>query len=86
MIAKNSALWVADYMQSPMTRKGYLLQPNKEIMDSMLSNKGNYYNFNNILHLPDSFFYNDDHLNQQGVNIFNEKMMNILQAGTLRLD
>lgn len=70
-------------VQSPMTHKGYLLQPNKEEMDSLLSKKGLYYNFNNILHLPDSLFYNDDHLNQSGVNLFNEKLMNLLNADSI---
>jgi hypothetical protein len=37
-----------------------------------------------FLHLPDSFFYNDDHLNQAGVNVFNKKLMDILQVDTLK--
>jgi len=40
---------------------------------------GEYYNFNNILNLNDSLHFNDpDHLNQLGVDVFNHKLINIL--------
>lgn len=67
-------------VQSPMTAKGYSLQRNNEAMDSIFSQKGTYYNFNKILQLPDSLFYNDDHLSQKGVEIFNTKLIEVMRG------
>lgn len=65
-------------VQAPMTVKKYNLFKNNSEMDSLLMRYGKYYNFNKILSLPDSMFYDDDHLNQIGVNIFNRKLMEVI--------
>ena len=70
-------------VQSPMTTQGYRLQRNSEVMDSIFSQKGTYYNFNKILQLPDSLFYNDDHLNQNGVEVFNRKLLAVMEESGL---
>ena len=40
---------------------------------------GTYYNFNEMISLDDSLhFYDSHHLNQNGVNIFNAKLIDVL--------
>ncbi|HMG08194.1 MAG TPA: hypothetical protein VK609_06770, partial [Mucilaginibacter sp.] len=41
---------------------------------------GGYYNFNKILNLPDSMYYDDSHLNQFGVNAYNAKLIDTLKS------
>jgi hypothetical protein len=62
-------------VQSPIPKKTYESLTNNEAMDDMFSKMGPYYNFNKIIHLPDSLFYDDIHLNQHGVNAFNKKLI-----------
>lgn len=46
----------------------------------MMSDYTSFYDFNKILFLNDSLhFYDDDHLNQKGVEIFNERLIEILK-------
>ncbi|MFZ4796994.1 MAG: hypothetical protein ACOYMA_05835 [Bacteroidia bacterium] len=57
------------FVQAPVIQK-YL---NNEKFDVIISSFGEYYNFNKILYLKDSsFFYDNFHLNQNGVTIYNE--------------
>jgi hypothetical protein len=65
-------------VQSPMREKKYYSFKNNDEMDSLLMRYGQYYNFNKMLTLPDSMFYDDGHLNQTGVNIFNRKLIEVL--------
>lgn len=70
-------------VQSPVTVRSYLKRQNNDELDSLFSRKGTYYNFNKMLQLPDSLFYNDDHLNQNGVNVFNKKLIEIMERSGL---
>ncbi len=38
-----------------------------------------YYNFNDILDLSDDYFYDSDHLNQKGVDVFNAKLIEVIK-------
>ena len=65
-------------VQSPVTKPEYEVYNNDKI-DLYFSGKAAYYNFNNRLVLSDSAdFYNGDHLNQNGVKIFNKALFSIL--------
>ena len=65
-------------VQSPVTKDEYENYNNDKI-DFYFSAKARYYNFNGLLNLSDSTdFYNKDHLNQNGVSIFNKTLFNIL--------
>jgi len=60
-------------VQAPVTRKLYLSKTNNDFTNSLFHTKGNFVNFNLQLPLDDSLhFYDADHLNQKGVEIFNE--------------
>lgn len=64
-------------VQAPINIKKleYRKYIDNDIIDSYFSSKATYFNFNNFLNLSDSLdFYNKDHLNQNGVRIFNKNL------------
>jgi hypothetical protein len=64
---------------APITKSNYLSYSNSAEYDSLMNISGNYFNFNELLDLNDSIhFYDGDHLNQLGVNIFNKSLIEIL--------
>lgn len=47
--------------------------------DRLMQATGEYYNFNTLIELDDSLhFYDADHLNQRGVELFNTKLLEVL--------
>lgn len=66
-------------VQAPITssmRRAFL---NNDEFDKKMESYGVYYNFNNLINLDDKLhFYNAHHLNQNGVEIFNTKLIEIL--------
>jgi len=69
-------------IQSPISQKLYHSISNNTEMDSIYTKYGRYYNFNNTLKLPDSLFFDDNHLNQNGVNIFNQDLIKTLHLNS----
>jgi len=66
-------------VQAPITKVMYSSFLNNKEFDKKMKAHGDYYNFNEILELDDSLhFYNSHHLNQNGVEIFNTKLIEIL--------
>lgn len=64
---------------APISSNYYNSFENKKTFDSIMREKGKYYNFNKILKLDDSLhFYDSNHLNQNGVNLFNRKLISLL--------
>lgn len=64
---------------APITPSLYNSYTNNEVFDSLMNSHGEYYNFNEIVSLDDSLHFDeDDHLNQRGVKIFNEKFLKII--------
>jgi len=64
---------------SPITSSKYFSYSNNEYFNDKMSNYGEYYNFNEILSLNDSlFFYDADHLNHDGVKMFNYILLDLL--------
>jgi hypothetical protein len=61
---------------APITTSMYNSYTNNYYPDSLMkSYQLDYYNFNNLIQLSDSIdFYDDNHLNQNGVNKFNQKL------------
>jgi hypothetical protein len=67
-------------VNAPITHSLYKSYVNSSEFDSLMSNKSDYYNFNEILQLNDSLhFYDAFHLNQNGVKLFDDKLIEILQ-------
>lgn len=64
---------------APITLSLYKSYINRKEFDEKMSGYGDYYNFNEIILLDDSLhFYDSNHLNQRGVEIFNEKLIEVI--------
>lgn len=64
---------------APIPASNYKRYSDNKAFDTIMKNYSTYYNFNQILHLDDSLhFYDSDHLNQFGVEIFNGKLAEII--------
>lgn len=65
---------------APVTHDFYSSYSNNKYFDKKMGNYSEYYNFNEIMNLTDSLdFYDSNHLNQNGVRIFNKKLIEILK-------
>ncbi|HFC01066.1 MAG TPA: hypothetical protein ENJ53_09710 [Phaeodactylibacter sp.] len=64
------------FVQAPVTSALYQSYTDNTDFDKKIMSYGTYYNFNEIMQLDDSLhFFDADHLNQNGVEIFNEKLL-----------
>jgi len=67
-------------IQAPVTKDFYHFNPNNIAFDKKMKLLSEYYNFNDSTQFSDkSLFYDDEHLNQSGVEIFNYETLNILR-------
>jgi hypothetical protein len=65
---------------SPITSNDYQRYTNNNSFDSLMKSYSTYYNFNKILNLNDSiYFYDSNHLNQLGVNIYNKEILSRIE-------
>lgn len=70
-------------IQSPILPARYARASYKAYIDSTLrSHFPLYYNYNEIKQLPEEYFSDDQHLNQKGVNIFDDFVDSVLQDQT----
>jgi uncharacterized protein YacL (UPF0231 family) len=68
-------------VQAPVTKLAYESITNNEEIDNYFSQKANYVNFNINSRLEDHLhFYDEHHLNQYGVQLFNREFLNYLQT------
>lgn len=66
-------------VNAPVTTSLYSSYLNNHTFDSIMSAQAKYYNFNEILNLNDSLhFYDSNHLNQNGVELFDNKLIELL--------
>ncbi len=64
----------------PISSVEYNSYTNISFFDSLMSQHSQYYNFNELVSLNDSLhFYDSHHLNQNGVTIFNKKLVELLE-------
>tara|TARA_R110000737_G_scaffold327112_1_gene341205 strand:+ start:2212 stop:3069 length:858 start_codon:yes stop_codon:yes gene_type:complete len=64
---------------APISKVHYESYTNTDYFDSLMSSYSDYYNFNEIVYLNDSLHFSDSHhLNQSGVELFNKKLIEIL--------
>ncbi len=67
-------------IQAPITKELYNSYTNNHEIDLIFNELGQYYNFNHLMELSsDQYFYDSNHLNQNGVILFNKELINILQ-------
>jgi len=70
-------------VQAPVTSDFYESHLNNAVFDSMMNNYGVYINYNELQAFNDSLhFYDVNHLNQRGVELFNMKIINDLLVDT----
>ncbi len=70
-------------VQAPITKTLYSSYTNPIYFDTLMSKYAKYYNFNdsNLINLIDSVhFFDSHHLNQLGVNIFDNKIIGLLKS------
>jgi len=60
---------------APIARSYYESYSDHEGFDSLMSSYSRYYNFNEIMKLDDTLFYDYHHMNQRGVEIFNREFI-----------
>ena len=66
-------------VQAPIAPSRYKSYSNNSDFDDTMRKYGVYYNFNELIELNDELhFYNSHHLNQNGVEIFNTNLIEIL--------
>ncbi|MGB1232431.1 MAG: hypothetical protein ACPG5M_09345 [Winogradskyella sp.] len=71
---------------APITPTYYSSYTNTRYFDSVMKTHSEYYNFNKLIRLEDSLhFYDKDHLNKNGVNLFNEKLIKVLEKDKVLL-
>ncbi|HLV40544.1 hypothetical protein [Xanthomarina sp.] len=69
---------------APITKNQYSSYTNPKYYDSLMNTYGKYYNFNEMMNLNDTqHFYDNHHLNQKGVNLFNEKVLSTINLKSL---
>jgi hypothetical protein len=65
---------------APVSPSLYKSYQNVESFDSIMLKYSTYYNFNKMMNLDDStHFYDSHHLNQNGVEVFNNKLNEVLE-------
>ena len=60
---------------TPITKPLYTSISKSTDFEVLMNKYGNYYNYNEILSLDSTFFYDRHHLNKKGVKVFNEKVI-----------
>lgn len=71
-------------IQAPITKNDYNFTENNDSFDKWMTSVATYYNFNKMIYLSDSLhFYDNDHLNQNGVTLFNNKILEVIDFQTL---
>ncbi|MCU4173891.1 hypothetical protein [Carboxylicivirga sp. N1Y90] len=69
---------------APVSSVLYDSYVNVDIFNDLMTSHGNYYNFNKNINIEDSIhFFDDNHLNQKGVNIFNEELIKLINQTNL---
>lgn len=66
-------------VQTPMTAAYYNSYRNNAAFDDYMSTKGSYFNFNRLISLNDTLHFSDkDHLNQAGIEIYDNALIELL--------
>ena len=73
IIADAEAKGIKVYLfQSPLPEERYKSFRNNKEIDSLMRSIGVYYNYNEVGFLPTEYFFDDSHINQKGVDVYNE--------------
>lgn len=64
----------------PFPKSNYQKYSNIDEFRGIMSSCGRYMDFNTVIQLDDTCFYDSDHLAQIGVNLFNERLIQVLDT------
>lgn len=64
----------------PLPKSNYQKYSNIDEFRGIMSSYGRYMDFNTVIQLDDTCFYDSDHLAQIGVNLFNERLIQVLDT------
>jgi hypothetical protein len=67
-------------IQAPIYQGRYKAITNMPYVDKIFKKFGPYYNFNELMLIPDKGFKDDSHMNQIGVNLFNHRILEIVNT------
>ena len=71
-------------IQAPITSNRYNAYLNNAEIDQYFRGLGHYFNFNEMMNLSDhDHFYDSHHLNQNGVELFNQEVLTTLDVNGL---
>lgn len=73
-------------IQAPVTKLYYQTISNNAAIDTYFNCTAEYYNFNKLMNLSDDYFYDSNHLNQEGVLEFNNMLIEKLFSEELRYE
>lgn len=69
------------FVQAPVSPHYYQTYPSPAVFDEWISQYGNHVDFNQVVELQDSLhFYDYQHLNQRGVEVFNEALLEYVSS------
>ncbi len=68
------------FVYAPITSNLYNSYTNNKEFDKLIKSYGKYYNFNELMRLNDTLhFFDSNHLNQKGVELFNQSLIGLLK-------
>jgi hypothetical protein len=68
------------FVYAPITSNLYNSYTNNKEFDKLIKSYGKYYNFNELMRLNDTLhFFDSNHLNQKGVELFNKSLIGLLK-------
>ena len=67
-------------VRAPLSRFANLSLTNLDEFDEMMSSYGTYVDFNELMQLDDSCYFDANHLNQKGVELFNQRFIHVMDS------
>lgn len=67
-------------VEAPLPESTYLSMVNHEAFRETMSSFGTYIDFNDLMHLDDSCFYDANHLTQRGVELYDEDLIRVVDS------
>lgn len=62
----------------PVTQTAYQSFENQEVYNERMANYGPFIDFNTVMAMDDRYFYDAQHMNQEGVVLFNQKFLEMV--------
>ena len=67
-------------VRTPLSRSANASLKNLQAFDEQMSSLGIYLDFNKLIQLDDSCFFDSNHLSQHGVELYNQRFLQIIDS------